>query len=180
MVSKQSGHDRIADLLAAYGSDVSRWPADGRAAIAALSPSERAARLREDEALDQLLASAAQAASDAPPSDALMTRILAAAPARAAHASAEPSGGKVVELATVVTDGKTRSHLTAHRNRDWAAVAALLAASLVLGLFVGSTDRGRDAAQRVGELAGINISAASVQMTALDEALQNQDDEDIL
>ena len=33
MVNKQSGQDRIADLLAAYGADVTRWPADGQAAI---------------------------------------------------------------------------------------------------------------------------------------------------
>ena len=56
----------------------------------------------------------------------------------------------------------------------------LSAASLVLGIFVGSTDQGRVAAQSVGVVAGISLSTTSVQMTALDEALQTQDDEELL
>ena len=41
MADQPTGNDRIAALLAAYGSDVTRWPAEGQAALDALSPAER-------------------------------------------------------------------------------------------------------------------------------------------
>lgn len=179
MVNRPSGKDRIADLLDAYGSDVSRWPADGRAALELLSPQERAERLGPDAALDQLLKGASEAASSAPPPEQLMARILAAAPARDAGDT-----GEVVELRAPTPQADAARAVTRPQKqaqkRDWPAVAALLAACLVLGIFVGSTERGQVAAQSVGELVGLTIADASVQLTALDDDLQLQDDEDIL
>lgn len=187
MVDKPTESDRIADLLAAYGSDVTRWPADGQAAMATLSPAERDAMLRDDAAFDALLANAAASSSNAPAPDALMARILAAVPDRAAIEQSgassampeEPEMGEVVELQSAARR-RTETTSPMLRNREWGAVGALLAASLVLGIFVGSTDQGREAARSVGEVAGIGLSTTSVQMTALDEALQTQDDEDFL
>lgn len=191
MVNKPSGGDRIADLLDAYGSDVSRWPAEGRAALEALSPEARAERLGTDAALDQLLKGASEAASAAPAPEDLMARILAAAPAREATGS-----GEVVELRPglpqadaaqgrggPVTSADQQSQKRAEKRaekRDWPAVAALLAACLVLGIFVGSTERGQVAAQNVAALVGLGVSDGTVQMTALDDDFQFQDDEDIL
>lgn len=175
MVNKPSGQDRIADLLDAYGSDVSRWPADGRAALEALSPHERAERLAADAALDQLLDEVGEAASSAPPPQDLMARILAAAPAREAAAP-----GEVVALRPASPQADARPGRKRAPTRDWPAVAALLAACLVLGIFVGSTERGQVAAQSVGELVGLGISDTSMQLTALDDEFQLQDDEDIL
>jgi hypothetical protein len=64
--------------------------------------------------------------------------------------------------------------------RERAAIAALLAASLVLGIYFGSTDMGRVSTVLVGDLAGISVTAPDVQTSALDEALQLNDDEGIL
>ncbi len=187
MVDKPTGNDRIDVLLAAYGSDVARWPAEDQAALDALSPAARRALLRDDAAMDALLADAATTAANAPTPDALMARILAAVPDRAAAASGEDSNaaleplqtGDVVELHPV-TRRRAETAPAVRRDRERAAVGALLAASLVLGIFVGSTEQGRDAAQSVGEVAGLSLSTTSVQMTALDEALQTQDDEELL
>lgn len=180
MVTQSSDRDRIATLLAAYGSDVSRWPADGRAALDDLPPEARTVLLREDAALDQLIAIAAQGAANTPPPDDVMARILAATPRQDTATPSNQDSGQVVELRTVrVADANTLT-ASGRRTRDWAAAAALMAASLVLGILVGSTDRGQIVAQSVGELAGISLATSSVRMTALDEALQSQDDEDIL
>lgn len=180
MVPRNSDQDRIATLLAAYGSDLSRWPPDGRAAVAALPADERAALLREDWALDRLIVDAAEAGDQSPPSDDLIARILAAAPAQEIAEPRNQSSGEVVALRVAKSADPAVSTVGGRPVRDWVAAAALMAASLALGIFVGSTDRGQIVTQSVGDLAGVSLSASSVQMTALDEALQSQDDEDIL
>jgi len=180
MVTHSSDQDRITALLAAYGSDPLRWPADGRAALDALPPEARTALLREDAALDQLIAIAAQSAANTPPPDDVMARILAATPLQETATPNRQDSGQVVELRTARAADANKPIASGRRTRDWAAAAALMAASLVLGILVGSTDRGQIVAQSVGELAGISLTTSSVRMTALDEALQSQDDEDIL
>ena len=183
MVDKPGQQDRIADLLAAYGSDVSRWPADGQAAMAALSPEVRAALLRDDAALDALFVKAATTVADAPAPDDLMVRILAAVPAGEGAAPGAPGptrSEKVIDLRPAATIGAVAGGQVARQNLERAAVGALLAASLVLGLFVGTIDRVRETAYSVSEIAGISLTASAVQMTALDEALQTQDDEEFL
>lgn len=179
MVTQKTGNDRLTDLLAAYGSDISRWPADGRAAFQSLPPQERSELMRDDAALDRLLQHAAQAAAEAAPPDDLMARIVAAAPDRDPAPDRE-QGARIVSLrqpdpATVEADVRP-----ARAGRDWAAAAALMAASLVLGVFVGSTDSGQVAARSLGAVAGFEIASSSLHTTVLDEALQSQDDEDIL
>jgi hypothetical protein len=73
------GLQRFADLAAAYGADLARWPAAecaGAAALMATQPQKTAAILAQaralDAALDLLIAP--------PPSDLLARRILRAAP----------------------------------------------------------------------------------------------------
>ncbi|MFT5507014.1 MAG: hypothetical protein ACI89J_000078 [Hyphomicrobiaceae bacterium] len=181
MSTKPNHSDRIADLLAAYGSDLSRWPEDGRQAMAALSPEERAARLREDLAFDQVIAGAVQIAAKAPVSDALMARILSATTTEAERPSSYRDDSTVVDLRPVASSNDIdANHHPANRKRDWTAAAALMAASLVLGIFVGSTESGQSTAISIGDFAGFNVSSSAVQLTALDEALPAQDDEDIL
>ncbi|MGI9477093.1 MAG: hypothetical protein ACR2PI_10335 [Hyphomicrobiaceae bacterium] len=180
MVTHNSDQDRFATLLAAYGSDFSRWPADSRSAFEALSREERAALLREDAAFDQLIGDAARAAATTAPPEDLMARILAAAPAVQEEVPHAQPSSQVIELRRKASVADDPTPTTGRQTRDWVAAAALMAASLALGIFVGSTDRGQIVTQGVGDLAGVSLSAPSVQTTALDEALQTTDDEDIL
>lgn len=71
--------ERFEYLLAAYGGDLSRWPADARAGAAALAAQDAAAAraLKEAGALDRALDSAQDAARD---TSVLAARILAQAP----------------------------------------------------------------------------------------------------
>ncbi len=77
--------ERFEHLLAAYGADFSRWPAEERAAaavFAAESASTVSASIDEAAALDRALAAAAVDA----PSAGLTARVLAATPKRIARA----------------------------------------------------------------------------------------------
>lgn len=71
--------ERFDQLLAAYGGDLGRWPAEDRTAAAAFAAqdADAAAALKEAAALDRVLDSARE---DAPDTSALTARILAQAP----------------------------------------------------------------------------------------------------
>jgi hypothetical protein len=71
--------ERFDHLLAAYGGDVSRWPAEERAAAAAFAAgnAEASAALKEAQALDAALNAARNDVGD---TSALAARILATAP----------------------------------------------------------------------------------------------------
>jgi len=180
LASESKDHDRIADLVAAFGSDLNRWPAEERRKIEALTPVERAELFRNDRAFGQLLRDVAVATDAAPPSDDLMARILSAASLeREIEKEALVDLGAAPEAAPEHSPSirywRERSFPT-----DVLAAASLLAASLVLGLFVGTTDVGRTTASGISELAGFSQGMTSVQTSALDDALHFQDDEDIL
>jgi hypothetical protein len=73
------GLQRFAELAAAYGGDLARWPAAERAGAAALvveEPEETGAILAQARALDAAL----DLVTAPPPSDLLARRILKAAP----------------------------------------------------------------------------------------------------
>jgi hypothetical protein len=110
-------------LLDGYGADRTRWPLKQRSAASALLAASPDARrlLAESEALDRVLA---QAPGAKPRDlDALAARIVATASVtpRLAHATSIPSQGTIRPSA---------------RQDVWRA-AALLAASLLIGVFVG-------------------------------------------
>jgi hypothetical protein len=170
--------DRIADLLAAYGSDITRWPTDQIHHVKGMPPKERAELFRDEAALDQVLARIRDAHDRQAPSDDLMARIMSARTVRGA-ASAPPAASAAVialEPARRTTVVPKRSS----RGREGTAVAALLAASLVLGIYVGSTSVGQSTIALVGDLAGLSVTATDVQTSALDDDLQLNDDEGIL
>jgi hypothetical protein len=50
----------------------------------------------------------------------------------------------------------------------------------LIGIFLGSQETVQSTAARMGNLAGFNLGTQSVQTSALDDALQIQDDEEIL
>jgi anti-sigma factor RsiW len=110
----------LEQALERYGSDRTRWPAPVRRDLAALlaGNAEAHRRLAEAEALDRLLDLMPEAEID---THALAARILAAAKARAPADAPAP------------TPARRTTHAA---DTPWGA-AALLAASLVIGAFVG-------------------------------------------
>lgn len=182
MTTKERGSERFVELVAAYGSDITRWPEAGRSMIERLPPEERAELLRDDQALDMLIARAAEAADNAKASDALMARIMAATASTKANPDPNTeAASKIVALRPAsIERGPRQEDQSRAQRREWITAAALLAASLVVGIFIGSTDLGRSTAATLGDFAGFDVSASPMQTTALDEVLQAQDDEDLL
>jgi hypothetical protein len=122
--SKGTGIDAFERMLDTFGSDRTRWPAPARRDFASLTTSgEAGVRLKEAEALDRLLDLAAPPQID---TSALAARIVAAARAEAPATTAAPSG----------TRFQRRESGRRAAEAPWPA-AALLAASLVLGMFAG-------------------------------------------
>ena len=203
-------NQRIADLLDAYGSDFSRWPAAARALIADHEPRPETARKRDHErdqeherspeqaavydardalvgqtvALDRLLQRASQSANDAPPPSALMARIMRAAESETAPAAhREDDAPRAIATNVVALDAgrrRPRPPQPAMRKRDWTAAAALLAASLLLGIFIGSNQRIQATVAGLGEIAGVTMVEPLPQLSALDAGLQALEDEDLL
>lgn len=122
------GLEAFGEVLDRYGSDRTRWPAPVRMRFARLISEDGAAgqRLKEAEALDRLLDLAPPPAVD---TRALASRIMAALEAEAGVAAEQvPKRAWSPEIVRnrVVTSGRTHG-----------PAAALLAASLVLGMFSG-------------------------------------------
>jgi hypothetical protein len=175
--------DRITDLLTAYGSDVTRWPADQVHVIENLSAEQHSELFRNDEALDRVLARAREAEDAIAPSDALLARIISArrtAEDLTCDRNSTTSSASAVVVSIELTTRAAGVSKRPSQARERAAIAALLAASLVLGIYFGSTDMGRVSTVLVGDLAGISVTPPDVQTSALDEALQLNDDEGIL
>lgn len=110
MESKQSA--RLTELAEAFGADPSRWPPEERA-LAALAASSDLAEAGE---IDAVLAHAGSPALDPALRTAAMSRIMAAT-----------SGSKTPGLPRM---GRAWS--------TWAPAATALAASFVLGIYLGS------------------------------------------
>jgi hypothetical protein len=121
-----TGLDALEQVLERFGSDRTRWPAPVRRNFAGLlaTSAEAKARLREAEALDRLLDLAPEPGID---TRALADRIMAAAAAETPAAA--PPRARVAWA--VFGGGAART-----ARAEWPA-AAMLAASLVLGMFVG-------------------------------------------
>lgn len=181
MANETNKQERLAALFEAYGSDTARWPAAERAGWQAFESQRSAALLREEQAVDRVLRSARDVADAAPAPDALVARILAALPETGAtQLPAATGASSVVPLRRQAAVSSPRA--MAQRSaapREWKAASALLAASLVLGLFIGSTNQLGTAVQGFGEYAGLSTSQPTYT-SALDEALAIQDDEEIL
>lgn len=122
------GLEAFGEVLERYGSDRTRWPAPVRKRFTGLISGSPAAeqRLREAEALDRLLDLAPPPAVD---TDALADRIMAAAVTEAGPVPRQAPGGSwlpEIMRSRIATSGRTHG-----------PAAALLAASLVLGMFSG-------------------------------------------
>jgi hypothetical protein len=169
-------------LLDVYGSDRTRWPVEARASAAQLAARDPAAcrLLLEAEALDRVLVRAPlpSLASEA----ALAERILAAAqrsPRMVRSGDAVPST-LADGPSRVFLEGKQGSVLRLSDRRGWlhrspaGRAAGLLAACLMLGVFLGASAVPQPVIPALEEFTGISIgngNAAQAPFDLLDEDL---------
>jgi hypothetical protein len=160
--------------LDAYGADPQRWPEERRAHLMALISASSEARCMCDEAaaLDRLL-DASRAKDEVVPL-ALMTRIMAEVQSDGDECSAKNGGdartgqrsaeivtiGEVAARRNTSATGSSGNKEGAARLRrlpagdgNWASMA-MLAASLVLGIYIGGTGQLDVAFERIGVVSG--------------------------
>ena len=180
MNKRAEDREALERLLDIYGADRTRWPARERLRFAGVISEDKTAAhmLAEADALDRLLEQAPRASSA--DVEALKERIMAAALRAKAPQLAVVAGGKTV--ASKVAAGRPAVGVRFARG-EWPA-AAMLAASLVLGVMLGSTGSLDSTFQEVAEVTGLrsaqtDISTDNSQL-ALGEEIEAQTDEDML
>lgn len=165
-------------LLEIYGSDRTRWPVDARASAGQLVARDRAARrlLAEAEALDRTLERAPLPTLTQ--EAAMAERIVAAArrqPRIVAVARVDagrpgtPAADNVVRLPSGRAGARWRIPRTA-----FGGVAGALAASLVLGVFLGLSNLSQGVLPAVEQMTGIPLGGSGhvvAQADLLDEDL---------
>ncbi len=174
MTKDKRSEDRQAleRLLEVYGADRTRWPARERLRFASLVAEDDAARrlLAEATALDSLLDLAPKAS--AAREHALKERIVAAA-----LRQAEPRFAVVARSTETGSPGWRAWARRVPASSGWAA-GGLLAASLVVGVLMGSAGTFDTAVQQVAEAAGYSTADAS-HLAQSDEMVARAD-EDVL
>ena len=180
-MAEDSRKERLEAVVAAYGTDVRRWPPADRALAPAGSGINEIAGAREAAALDRLLGSSV-VDDEATTADAdLMDRILARATQGGAVSTAAANddlaslGGHAAGSKSTALQSRWSSRTSCRAP----AAAALMAASLALGIFVGSLQSTQSTVARIGTLAGLDIAGA-VPSTAFEDDFLAQDEEDIL
>jgi hypothetical protein len=172
---------RLEGLLDAYGADTDRWPEERREGFAEFLRAEPLARQRfaEERALDRLLV---QEPSDLDASlPRLADRIVSAMAAEATGASAHRRAADA--SASLAEARKARAASTAKPRESWriAGAAALLAASLTIGFYLGASGFAPQVNDRSAELAnGERDVLSSVAVSALPADLLDPIDEDSL
>jgi hypothetical protein len=169
----------LEHLLDVCGADRTRWPARERLRFASfISEDEEARRLvAESAALDALLDRAPSASEDR--EHALKERIVAAAlRSSETKLAVVTAGGEAPAMARVPTWLRGAPSARAHQRQEWPA-AALLAASLVVGVMLGSAGTFDATMQQVAEATGIDTPAETSQL-ALGEDVFASSEEDLL
>jgi len=180
--TRAKDREALERLLDVYGADRTRWPARERLRFASfISEDEAAQRLMaESAALDALLDRAPRASEDR--ERALKERIVAAALRSTETKLAVVTGGGETAASRVPTwlrhARRAPSSAKSHERREWPA-AALLAASLVVGIVLGSAGTFDTTVQEVAEATGIATAAETSQL-ALGEEILAMSDEDLL
>lgn len=141
--ARQREIDAFQKFLDSHGSDRTRWPAAARLRFATLTAndSEARRRLAEAQALDRLLDQAPMPSEER--RGALIERIVASAKTQPPQAAA----------AIVPVQPRNRGALM--QSLVGTPVAALLAASLLLGIFVGVSGAASPALQSVATISGL-------------------------
>ena len=179
MDKRAEDREALERLLEIYGADRTRWPARERLRFAGVVGDDKVAArmLAEAGALDRLLEQAPRASGA--DIDALKERIVAAALRSGAPQLAVVAGGKAASGR--VTPVHTRGPAFAARfgRGQWPA-AAMLAASLVLGVMLGSTGTLDATVQEVAQVAGFGSTVSDSSQLALGDDVYGQMDEDML
>lgn len=171
--------EALEHLLEIHGADRTRWPARERLRFAGVISRDAAAArmLAEAQALDRLLDQAPRASEAS--IEALKGRIIAAAlrsqpPHLTAIAGHRPAPAKAWL-------GQLRRPSLVARFGEWPA-AAVLAASLVLGVMLGTAGTFDTTMQQMAKVAGLagTTSATDSSHLALGEEVLGQSDEDLL
>ena len=156
----------FADMVAAFGADTKRWPAPKRAAAERLVSGDPIVRisLSEADALDRILAAAPamSATRDAVLAERIMQAAQQAPRLIVQNGAMAPQAGASEEPFRLSTRAPVGS-------AAWQG-AALLAASLLVGVFVGQSEFSGGALPALVELAGLD--------TGLDAGHVDHSDED--
>ena len=179
MDKRTEDREALERLLDIYGADRTRWPARERLRFAGVVGDDTVAArmLAEAGALDRLLEQAPRASGA--DIDVLKERIVAAALRSGAPQLAVVAGGK----AGVAQPSSARARGPAFAARfgrgQWPA-AAMLAASLVLGVMLGSTGTLDSTLQEVADVAGFGSTPPDNSQLALGDDVYGLMDEDML
>jgi hypothetical protein len=180
MDKRAEDRQALERLLEVYGAERTRWPARERLRFAGFIAEDEAAKrlVSEASALDALL-DLAPRASEAH-ERALQERIVAAALRSSETKFAVVGGGGAAPQFSLRSrlSSLTSGFGKAPAGREWPA-AALLAASLALGVFLGSAGTFDSTVQRVADVAGLSASTDTSQL-ARGEDIVAVADEDLL
>lgn len=177
MTNKSKSAMSLADfehLLEVYGSDRTRWPIAVRASAAACVASSAAARrlLSEAEALDALLLRSED--PDKQAVSALVERIVAASgatPRVPAHSDT------MIDASRRAAESSPKAKSKVIASKDWMRGIALLAASLMIGIFVGQSQLGAGAVPALEDLTGISASRSADRLAMLDLHIEAVDED---
>lgn len=179
MDKRTEDREALERLLDIYGADRTRWPARERLRFAGIVGEDKvAARMvAEADALDRLLERAPRASgADV---EALKERIMAAALRSGAPQLAVVAGRKGGVAQPVSSARRGPAFATRFGRAEWPA-AAMLAASLVIGVMLGSTGTLDTTMREVAQVAGFGSTASDGSQLALSDDLYGQVDEDLL
>jgi len=172
----------LAGLLDAWGGAPERWPPEARRRIEEIARGEPGAQrlLAEARALDRLLDTGREPRADITPArqSALTSRIVAAAMASeltAPHAAAGAPAPVRDERKVVPLKPSQRNLPVPMLRGQWRA-AALMAASLLLGVFLGGAINMAPALQDIADAIGISAEFEPTILAAGEDA----SDEDTL
>jgi len=172
--------EALERLLEIYGADRTRWPARERLRFASVVSEDKAAArlLAEADALDRLLELAPRASGA--DIDALKERIMAAALRSRPPQLVVVASGKSTSGADMAARGRRSAFAAKFGRGEWPA-AAMLAASLVLGVMLGSAGAFDATVQEMAEVTGLTSAPADNSRLALGDEIEGQQpDEDLL
>ena len=167
----------LEHLLDVCGADRTRWPARERLRFASfVSEDEEAQRLvAESAALDALLDRAPRASEDR--EHALKERIVAAAlRSSETKLAVVTAGGEAPALARLPSWLRGAPPARVRQRQEWPA-AAMLAASLVVGVMLGSAGTFDSTMQRVAEATGVATAAERSQLALGEDILASVEEE---
>ncbi|HUS98559.1 MAG TPA: hypothetical protein VMX97_17675, partial [Hyphomicrobiaceae bacterium] len=168
--NKQVEHARLSVVLDAYGAATERWPERDRVALTALVSSDAVARrmVAEARALDNLISADRRAVPPEVPF-ALMGRIMDQATVDGGGDKAAP--GKIIDLrergAELTRFQKVRPDRTGRRLWQHFPAAAVLAASLVFGVYAGGAGYLQSTLDGMRDVVGLSVGVDADQISLL-------------